>query len=224
MTCFEAESRTGVVPVLPLPGACLLPGELFPLYIYEERHRLLLAHALTGERLIGVACFRAGLGRNPIGAPDVLPHLGVGRIDARSYLPDGRAEVVLRGVARVRLLEFVRATPFPLARVEDLPEVISDERALEKVSQEVLSILRALAADPRSPCHALLPIGSSLAELPGRLAGLLRYPPETRRRILAANDLVARLGIVLDELRDSERLRPPARAQERGGTFNLNRN
>ncbi len=224
MTCFEAESRSGVVPVLPLPGVCLLPGELMPLLIFEERHRLLLAHALAGERLIGVACSLAGRGGNHVGAPEVLPHFGVGRIDAHSPLPDGRAEVVLRGVARVRLLEFVREAPFPLARVEDLPEVVSDGCALEKLSQEVQSILQALAADPRAPCHALLPIGSSLEELPGRLAGLLRYAPATRRRLFAADDLVERLGLVLDELRESERLRPPARALEQNRTSNLNRN
>src|SRR5947199_8288882 len=43
-----------VIPVFPLTGSLLLPGNLLPLNIFETRYRNMVADALEGEQLIGM--------------------------------------------------------------------------------------------------------------------------------------------------------------------------
>src|SRR5437016_13552649 len=42
------------VPVMPLPGAVLFPNALLPLYIFEQRYREMLDHALERDRMFTV--------------------------------------------------------------------------------------------------------------------------------------------------------------------------
>jgi Lon protease-like protein len=42
------------VPVMPLPGAVLFPHALLPLYIFEDRYRDMLEHALQRDRMFSV--------------------------------------------------------------------------------------------------------------------------------------------------------------------------
>ncbi|HYX26019.1 MAG TPA: LON peptidase substrate-binding domain-containing protein, partial [Thermoanaerobaculia bacterium] len=43
-----------VLPILPLTGSLLLPGNLLPLNVFEPRYRNLVADVLEGERFIGM--------------------------------------------------------------------------------------------------------------------------------------------------------------------------
>ena len=48
------------IPLFPLPGVVLLPGTLLPLHIFEPRYRAMVADALAGSRMIGMAMLKAG--------------------------------------------------------------------------------------------------------------------------------------------------------------------
>ena len=58
------------IPLFPLPGVVLLPGTLLPLHIFEPRYRQMVANALSGDRMIGMALLRGGVesdaGESPI--------------------------------------------------------------------------------------------------------------------------------------------------------------
>ncbi|MEI6082940.1 MAG: LON peptidase substrate-binding domain-containing protein [Verrucomicrobiota bacterium] len=97
------------VAVFPLPNTILFPRVMLPLYIFEPRYRQLLADALAGERLVTVAL------RQPTGQPAQLA--GVGLIRTSLLRPDGTSTLVLEGVARVRITEYVQMKPYRIARV-----------------------------------------------------------------------------------------------------------
>src|SRR5437870_6758107 len=46
------------VPVMPLHGALLFPHALLPLYIFEQRYRHMLKHALAHYRMFCVALLK----------------------------------------------------------------------------------------------------------------------------------------------------------------------
>lgn len=103
-----------VIPVFPLTGTLLLPGTLLPLNIFEPRYRNLVADAMEdegGERHIGmIQPFVPRQDNWPaLDLPDEDPALYtvgcVGRIDRCEPQPDGRYEIVLRGVCRFRVRE-----------------------------------------------------------------------------------------------------------------------
>lgn len=107
------------IAVMPLPNAILFPRVLLPLYIFEPRYKQMLADCLNGERMFAVALLRKGWekeGHNP--TPHPIAAIGVIRTCVAR--PDGSANVILEGVARVRVTEYMKLRPYRVARVEPL--------------------------------------------------------------------------------------------------------
>ena len=48
------------LPLFPLPNVVLFPDVCLPLLIFEPRYRQMLAHALHGDRLIGMVLLMPG--------------------------------------------------------------------------------------------------------------------------------------------------------------------
>src|SRR6266404_6509340 len=107
------------IAVMPLPNAILFPRVLLPLYIFEPRYKQMLADCLKGERMFAVALLRRGWekeGRNP--TPHPIASIGV--IRTCMARPDGSANVILEGVARVRISDYVKQRPYRVALVDPL--------------------------------------------------------------------------------------------------------
>jgi len=126
---------------MPLPNAILFPRVLLPLYIFEPRYKIMLADCLKGERMFAVALLRKGWekeGHNP------TPHpiAGIGVIRTCVARPDGSANLILEGVARVRITEYAKLRPYRVARVEPL-ESIDD--AAETKREPLLKVVTQLA-------------------------------------------------------------------------------
>jgi uncharacterized protein len=99
-----------IIPVFPLTGSLLLPGNLLPLNIFEPRYRNMVADAIDGEPYIGM--IQPLLPRQDNNWVDLaqqsdkpeLYQVGcAGRIDECELQEDGRYLVLLRGVCRFRV-------------------------------------------------------------------------------------------------------------------------
>src|SRR5512141_1743315 len=86
--------------VFPLHGVVVLPGTPAPFHIFEPRYRALVEDALAGDRILAIPSL---FNRSDAHAlrPPVRAICGAGIIEAEEKHPDGRYEIVLRGVARV---------------------------------------------------------------------------------------------------------------------------
>lgn len=212
---FADESRSGLVPLFPLPAVTLLPGELYALYVFEPRYRQLLEDVERGEKLIGLARFQPGWEDAYYANPRVHPCIGVGRVVASRRRPDGTSNVVLRGLARVRLLEVVRSMPYRLARVDDLPATVSSTERLAEMVADIDDLLRAGSGPGADGLSAL---DAPLEELAGRIAADCAFGPDEKQRMLEADDLVERLGLVRRHLAREARGERVARLLAGGGT------
>jgi Lon protease-like protein len=98
-----------VLPIFPLTGSLLLPGNLLPLNVFEPRYRNLVADALEGERLVGMIQPLVPRQDNWVEAaqssddPELYSVGCVGRIDECEPQQDGRYLVLLRGICRFRI-------------------------------------------------------------------------------------------------------------------------
>ncbi len=147
---------------MPLPNAILFPRVMLPLYIFEPRYRKMLADALTGDRMFAVALLRPDAkeaGRNPL----PYPVAGVGVIRASVAKSDGTSNVILEGVARVRICEYVRLRPYRVARIEPLASVAGTtptkrEPLLTTVTQLAKARARLGAELPKSVLNSMLSV------------------------------------------------------------------
>src|SRR3982751_3969172 len=91
------------LPIFPLPGAVLLPHAQVPLHVFEPRYRKMTRDCDDGLKVMALANIpdEDAAGAKP---PRVLPVMGAGVLARVDRLPDGRFNIVLRGVARLRML------------------------------------------------------------------------------------------------------------------------
>lgn len=102
---FDAETFSGVARLFPLPNLVLYPHVLQPLHIFEERYREMVEDALMGDKLIAMAVLKPGWERDYESRPPIAPVACLGKIVAHHRLPDGRYNLLLLGVQRVRIAQ-----------------------------------------------------------------------------------------------------------------------
>jgi len=99
----SAEPLPPTVPIFPLPSVQLFPHALLPLHVFEPRYRALVRDAVAGAQLIAMPSLLPGYEADYDGRPAVRAVCGVGRVVAFDPLPDGRSNILLEGVARLRI-------------------------------------------------------------------------------------------------------------------------
>ena len=110
MTNMSAQNlpgnRLGCLPIFPLPDVQLFPGAVLPLHVFEERYVQLVKDVLqTEDKCLGIPTLKPGYESAYAENPAVYPVMGAGDILAAEERSDGRWNVLVRGVSRVRLLE-----------------------------------------------------------------------------------------------------------------------
>src|SRR5918996_6103575 len=93
------------IPIFPLDKTVLFPNVFLPLHIFEPRYRTMVDDALKGDRIIGMILLQPGFESNYEGRPPVYA-VGCAGVTARAEpLPDGRFNIVLRGLEKFRLTD-----------------------------------------------------------------------------------------------------------------------
>ncbi|WP_313802120.1 LON peptidase substrate-binding domain-containing protein [Sphingobium sp.] len=122
------------VSIFPLSGALLLPGMELPLHIFEPRYQAMIHDAMARDRRIGMIQPREE------GVKPALFDVGcLGHITQIEALEGGRYNIILRGLARFRV---VRELDVPTAfrQIEADVEPIREEdeflSAIERASLE----------------------------------------------------------------------------------------
>jgi Lon protease-like protein len=132
---FSAKQFTlpHTLPMIVLDGCYLFPGCHLPLFIFEERYRLMLDHALHTDRMfcIGARC----------GSDDVQPVTTAGLVRASVKNADGTSQVMLYGVTRVRITGWDQMLPFRIARVEAIHTKTAPLETLQILKSRALNLL-----------------------------------------------------------------------------------
>lgn len=134
---------------MTLSNVILFPQAMLPLHIFEPRYRKMLADVLHGDRLFAVAMRRPDRQREtPVSVA------GLGLVRACVTQRNGRSNLILQGLARIRLGRVLRYRPYrcheavPLVPSGDGGLVIHalTMRVLELVNERLKSGLQAVTA------------------------------------------------------------------------------
>jgi Lon protease-like protein len=188
------------IPIFPLPNAVLFPNVFLPLHIFEPRYRAMVADALRGDRIIGMTLLRPGFDAHYEGRPPVFPVGCAGLITHSEALPDGRYNIVLRGMERFRITGEDESRAYRLAHVEALPEPGSDEmkRTVRQQRQRIEALLAATIE--RSGHEPRFPPAVPDDDLVNALAQYLPLEPLERQALLECDGPAARCGALIDLL------------------------
>ena len=111
----------------------LFPNVFLPLHIFEPRYREMVADALDGDRIIGMALLRPGWEGNYEGRPPIYPVGCAGLITHAERLPDGRYNIVAARAGEVQDRARRRAARLP-HRAKSMPIMEAARRATTATS------------------------------------------------------------------------------------------
>ena len=124
---------------MTLPGSVLFPQVIMPLYIFEERYRMMLSDVLTGSRMFGILTREETDGDEGVEAFHRMGSLGMVRTSHDN--PDGTSNVLLQGLTRFTVKEIVQEEPYRMVNIEPVP-AIADEAPYPFLMNRVLDLLK----------------------------------------------------------------------------------
>jgi uncharacterized protein len=196
--------RWSRLPIFPLPGVHLFPHALLPLHVFESRYRDMVRDAMAGERLIAIASFEPGYESNYQGRPAVRPSIGVGAIVRHEALGEGRANIVLRGVARARIeRELPPAESYRMVEAARIDDAVAADFDSDAARDTLILLADQLALKLPSGGETLRELARSQPELGALvdvLSAALVTDAEDRQALLENVDVAARVDRVSGEI------------------------
>ena len=191
------------VPVMALPNAVLFPHSLLPLHIFEQRYREMLAHSLDEHRMFSVALMKHGI-EEATEINDLCPVAGVGLIRACVGSENGTSNLVLQGLARIRIIESIQERPFRIARVEVVKSFVGNLVEAEALSEKVKEFCARIESIgvplPANLMDHLKQIDSPEI-ISDVVAAAFVGEPFQRQKLLEAYDVCERLRLLIQILR-----------------------
>jgi ATP-dependent Lon protease len=185
-----------VLPLLPIRDQVYFPHMIFPLLVGRERSVRALDEAIKHDRQIVLVAQKQVNTEDP--EPEELFRVGIiAEIMQHLRVPDGTVRVMLEGVERVRVLEYMQEEPFCRVLVEPMTTV-------ERKDLEIEALMRAATTQ----FEQIVSIGRNIApeavinvvntDEPGRLADTItpylhQLRVETKQDILECLDVRERL-------------------------------
>lgn len=210
----KVKAAAGRLKVFPLPSAVLLPGGIMPLHVFEPRYKAMLKDAMDSDSVFAMAQVVPGQEDQLSGRPDLDPMLCAGVISVHEHLEDGRANLVLVGVCRARIIkEWPQTHPYREVLAEALPDVPYDG---EEEAQLRTAIFELMARVPNEVGQRIAQVttgarGGALADI---LVGSLVADPERRFEVLSQLDVPSRLSAVTSDLMELiSRIKPPRKPE-----------
>jgi uncharacterized protein len=198
----------GVARLFPLGNVVLFPRVTLPLHIFEPRYREMTADALKGNRLITMVLLRPGFDAEYEQRPSLYPVACLGKILADQQTEDGRYNILLRGLKRVRIVnELPSSKLYREARVELLEDNNAlpgeSQGRLDELARRVAGWLTALGLPPEDTVK-LLKSDMPLAALCDILSFALPLDIAFKQRMLEELHVDRRLASLLTYLEANE--------------------
>ncbi len=207
-----------LLPLLPVRDVVVYPYMIIPLFVGREISINAVDWALSQERLIFLATQKDISDEEP--APDAIYTVGtVAMIMRMLKLPDGRVKILVQGLAKARITEFVETTPFFSVRTERIVEppvaeqTLESEAFLRTIKEQIVKIT-SLGKNISSEVTVILENMQDPGSLADLIASNIGLKVEEAQRLLETVDPIERLKSVNEYLnKEIELLSMQARIQ-----------
>jgi Lon protease-like protein len=177
------------LPIFELP-AVILPGELLPLHIFEDRYKRMIGHCLDAEEPFGIV-FRDDEGTaHRIGCTARVTEV-LERFD------DGRLNIVVTGEQPFRVLERFEEPDYPAGEVEPIDregDVDEDPEAADMARQAFAELVERVSGEEPEDLH--LDQEDSYG-----IASRVELPVETKQALLEQRSEPMRMRMLGNALR-----------------------
>ncbi|OKO85985.1 endopeptidase La [Bradyrhizobium sp. AS23.2] len=192
--------------IIPVREMVLFPGAIAPIAIGRQKSIAAAQQALREQRPVGIVLQRSPEIEEP-GPDDLYRVATIANIVRYITAPDGTHHIVCQGVQRARILDFLPGTPFPAARMQQIPEPTTTSPEIEARALNLQrQAIEAVELLPQAPPELVAMFQNTTA--PGALADLatsfMDIKPQDKQEVLETIDLALRVEKVSKHL--AERL------------------
>jgi Lon protease-like protein len=192
-------------PLFPL-GLVLLPEEIVPLHIFEERYKRMIGECLEAGSEFGIV-WLSDDGLKEIGCTAQIVQL-------LEEMDDGRMNILVRGSKPVRLKRRIEDLPYPAGDIELLDEAKrDDDPALAEEARERYAQLVERLTESRPDAEQLAGLGAY------GMAATIDFALDAKQALLEARSEDERLRMIGELFVSTmQRLDLAQRANERAQT------
>jgi Lon protease-like protein len=178
------------LPIFELP-VVILPGELLPLHIFEERYKRMIGHCLENAEPFGIVFRDEGGNAHRIGCTARVT-------EVLERFEDGRMNVVVFGERPFKVLERFEAPDFPageVAPIEAAEETEQEDPEAASVAREAFAqLVKRVSGEPPDA-------GELETENSYGIAARVELPPETKQALLELRSEPDRMRMLGNALR-----------------------
>jgi ATP-dependent Lon protease len=190
------------LPILPLRNTLMYPFVVMPLGVGMPRSVKLIEETLQGNRLIGLVAMKDASVQEPM--PDQVFETGtIGAIQHVSRSPDNALQVVVQGIERFRIDQWLGSTPYLRARIALAPEVVTSDTetdALQRSLRELIHDVMELSPQVPKEVRDFLTQVQDPRYLAYLVAANARLALQDGQQLLEADDLKDKFHILITHL------------------------
>ena len=179
------------VPIFELP-VVILPGELMPLHIFEERYKRMIDHCLDSEEPFGIVFRDEDGSARRVGCTARIT-------EVTETFDDGRMNVVVTGEEPFKVLDRFEAEEYPSGEIE--PIDLGAEDPTENAGKNA-DLAREAFAELVERVSGEAPESQELADDDAyAIAARVELPAETKQRLLELRSEPERMKVLGNALR-----------------------
>ena len=199
----EPVEEVEIIPILTLRSSVLFPGAITPITVGRDKS-INLVRAVNAEGgILGAVLQRESDVEDP--APDDMYKVGTAaRIIKILEMPNGNLTVILNGLEKVEITEYITTEPYFKARVTALRDSTPDVKSIEfealvdSIRDVALNIINVSPSMPKEAAFAIKNIDSKRGII-NFICSNIDLPDADRQRLLEAPGLLARARRLLEK-------------------------
>jgi len=190
------EKLPEILPILPLFDAILFPKMVLPLVVMQNESIQLIDEAMSKDRLVGIMVSKSPNIKTEY-TPEDLYSVGTSAVILKMAKSDAnRLQLLVQGLNKFKIVEFIQEKPFLKARVEHIREQSIRDKEIDAIMSNIVGLFsRIVDLSPALPQEVAGMIKS--IQDPGILADMvastLNSTTEEKQKVLEIMDVKERL-------------------------------
>jgi ATP-dependent Lon protease len=199
---FDVKDMPKTLPILALRNTVLFPGVVLPITIGREKSVNLVKSLTQKTKFLGAVSQIDARIEEPE-TKDLFTLGTIARILKVLEMPDGSTSVILQGLHRFQVLEFLSSDPFFIASVHTLTDIPTDEKDKEfealisSIKDYALKIISLSPNMPQEAAFAIKNIDNNYF-LINFICSNIELPAPDKQKLLEHNDLKNRSRLLLE--------------------------
>ena len=183
-----------ILPVIPIYNAVVFPAMTFPIEIYGPQSISLIDEVMAKDRLVGIVTSE----KVPLEAkPEDLFGIGTSSMILKMAKPeDNKAQLLLQGIGRFKITEFLEGTPYIRVKAEPIEDEGIKDIETEALMTNLVGLFdRIVNLSPFLPQEFSL-VAKSIAEpgvLADMIASIINASIEEKQKVLKLQNVKKRL-------------------------------